>query len=98
MDISRVIVGPVVTEKSERLKAERTYTIRIAPRATKIDVKTALRRFYDVEVQSVRIMRTMPKMRAFGRGNVMVKRAPFKKAIVTLTKKSKPLDLASFSS
>ncbi len=96
MDLSQVIIGPVVTEKAERQKANRTYTLRVSKRATKIDVKNALRRFYDVEVESVRVMRTTGKVRRFGRGNVMMKRQPFKKVIVTLVPKSKALDVASF--
>jgi large subunit ribosomal protein L23 len=99
MDLSRVIIGPVVTEKSERLKAGEdvhTYTLRIAPTATKIDVKNALKAFYDVEVTAVRIVRTQPKTRLLPMGGTMEKRHAFKKALVTLGKKSKPLDLAAF--
>lgn len=99
MDLSRVIIGPVVTEKAERLKGvDRTYTIRVAPNATKIDVTAALRKFYDVEATSVRTMRTTTKTRTVGRGRVMTKRASFKKVMVTLSKKSKPLDIANFKS
>jgi large subunit ribosomal protein L23 len=97
MDLSRVIVGPVETEKSERMKAsDRTYTIKVAPNATKIDVKSALSKYYDVEATSVRVLRTNSKTRAVGRGKVITKRKPFKKAMVTISKKSKPLDVANF--
>jgi len=95
MDLSRVILGPLVTEKAERLKGQRTYTLRVHPHATKIDVKAALRKFYDVEAESVRVMRVISKTRSF-RGGVMQKRNPFKKILVTLTPQSKPLDIASF--
>lgn len=99
MDLSHVIVGPVVTEKAERLKAvtsKRTYTIRIAHNATKIDVKTALKRFYDLDVTSVRVMWVRPKSTQFGKGQQREKRHRYKKALVTLAEKSKALDLASF--
>ena len=51
MDLTRVIIGPITTEKSERLKAKdnRVVTLRVSPDATKIDVKSALKRFYDVD-------------------------------------------------
>ena len=78
MDLSHVIIGAIVTEKAERLKAARTYTLRVAPRATKIDVKNALLRFYDVDVTSVRSIRNPSKTRLVGRGRTMVKRKPFK--------------------
>ncbi len=95
MDLSRVIVGPIVTEKAERLKGDRTYTLKVMPRATKVDVRAALKRYYDVDAVSVRVMRVMPKFRPFGRGNTMRKRQPYKKVLVTLAPKSKPLDVAS---
>lgn len=99
MDLSRVIVGPVVTEKAERLKAvNRTYTIRVAPKATKIDVVNALAKYYDVEATSVRVMRMPSKVRVVGRGRVLTKRKPFKKVMVTISEKSKPLDIANFKS
>jgi len=98
MDLSHVIIGEVVTEKAGRLKANRTYTLHVAPKATKIDVKAALSRYYDVEVTSVRVMRTTSKTRRFGRGDVMIKRKPKKKVMVTLSTKSKTLDIASFKS
>ncbi len=99
IDLSRVIIGPVVTEKAERLKASETahvYTLWVLPSATKVDVKSALRRFYDVEVRSVRVVKTQAKTRPIGRGRVMEKRHAGKKVLVTLSKESKALDLAAF--
>ncbi len=96
MDLSSVIIGPVVTEKAERLKLAQTYVIRVKNDATKIDVKNALRRFYDVEVASVRVLRTVPKTRVVGQGTIMEKRHRQKRMIVRLTKKSKALDLSNF--
>lgn len=97
MDLSRIILGPVVTEKAERLKMDaRTHTLHVAPGATKVDVAAALRAFYGIEVESVRILRTRPKARPFGKGGMMEKRHAQKRAIVTLKSDSKALDLASF--
>lgn len=96
MDLSRVIIGPVLTEKAERLKQEQTYVLRVQPAATKIDLKNALRRFYDVEVESIRSLRTAPKSRLVGQGSAMEKRHRSKRMMVRLTKKSKPLDTSSF--
>ncbi|OIO53568.1 50S ribosomal protein L23 [Candidatus Peregrinibacteria bacterium CG1_02_54_53] len=99
MSYARIILGPVVTEKAERLKAaaRHAYTLWVAKSATKVDVKSALEHFYDIEVASVRVMRTRSKRRSFGAAaQTMVKRAAMKKVIVTLKSKSKPLDLATF--
>lgn len=96
MDLTRVIVGQIVTEKSERQKMDRTYTLHVDQNANKIDVKNALKEHFDVEVSSVRVMRTTGKERQLGQGRVIQKRHPAKKVLVTLTKKSKALDLAQF--
>ncbi len=98
MELTRVIVGPIVTEKAERLKSggSRTYTLRIAHGATKIDVRNALRTYFGVDASSVRIVRVQPKSRMVGMGTEMMKRRTFKKALVTLHKDSKPLDIAAF--
>lgn len=97
MDLSRVILGPITTEKSERLKGvNRTFTIRVAPKATKVDVKGALLKYYDIEATSVRSLRNPKKTRRIGRGKLMIKRKPYKKVMVTISEKSKPLDIANF--
>ena len=90
-------MGQIVTEKAEILKGRRTYTLRVDPRATKIDVKKALKQFYDVDVTSVRVIRTRPKTRAVqSLRSDMEKRHRMKKALVTITAKSKVLDITSF--
>ncbi len=96
MDLTRIILGPITTEKSERSKEARTYTLRVAPGATKVDVKNALKRFYDVDVASVRVMRVGPKSRMLGNGKTLTKRKAMKKMLVTLAAKSKALDLIQF--
>ena len=96
MILSSVIIGPVSTEKAERLKMQNTYILRVRPEATKVDVKNALRTFYDVEVRSIRVLRVGPKRRLLGQGKVMEKRHRSKRMIVALTKKSKALDLSTF--
>jgi ribosomal protein L23 len=98
MDTSRIILGEITTEKSEQLKSttNRTHTLRVHDDATKVDVIKALKQYFDVDAASVRVMRTVPKTRLFGRNQTMVKRGRFKKALVTLTSKSKKLDLTTF--
>lgn len=101
MNLAHVIVGPVVTEKAERLKAQEgkhVYTLWVAPTATKIEIKKALNRHYDVTAATVRVMKTQPKTRQLGAGVVMEKRHAGRKVMVTLAKDSKALDLTSFRS
>jgi large subunit ribosomal protein L23 len=96
MHLSSIIIGPVVTEKAERLKTMGTYTIRVHPVATKVDVKNALRKYYDVEVASIRTLRTRPKTRTGQKGGTIEKRHRSKRMIIRLAKKSKALDLMHF--
>lgn len=96
MELTQVILGPVVTEKSEQLKSANTHVIRVNPKATKVDVKNALKKFYGVDVASVRVLRTGPKYRMMRNGDFMMKRHRTKRVMVTLAKQSKSLDLATF--
>ena len=97
MKLVRTILGQIVTEKSERMKAgaKRIYTLKVSPDATKVDIKKACKTLYDVDVAEVKVMRVPQKTRAVGRGRTMEKRHVTKKALVTLTPDSKPLDLAA---
>ncbi len=67
MEITRIILGQVVTEKAERQKAQprKTYTLLVSQSSTKIDVRNALEKFYDVKVDSVRVQLIRPKTRPF---------------------------------
>jgi ribosomal protein L23 len=96
MDLTQVIVGPLVTEKAERGKTAHTYTMQVAALATKVDVKKAMKRFWDIDVKHVRMMWIRPKHRMMQGGRMMQKRAAIKKAIVSLPEGSRALDLASF--
>lgn len=95
MDFASVIVGPVLTEKSERLKAARTHTLRVAEGATKVEVRQALEKLHGVDVERVRVLPVRPKRRLLGSGRVMEKRHRWRKALVTLREGSKALDSAS---
>lgn len=96
MHLSTVIIGPVVTEKAERMKTTRVYMMEVRQEATKIDLKNALRKYYDAEVESIRVLRTRPKTRQLGQGKTLEKRHRTKRMMVTLSKKSKALDLSTF--
>lgn len=96
MELTRVIKGQITTEKSERQKATgRTYTLKIDQAATKVDVSRALESLFQVAVQSVRVQWLRPKARALQGSKFLTKRHRSKRAIVTLTPKSKTLDLTT---
>ncbi len=101
MDLSRIIIGPVVTEKAEIQKIAPTghvFALRVAPKSTKIEIRRALETLYGVDVSAVRIVKIQPKTRVLSAHSSMEKRHAGKKALVTLKKGSKTLDLAAIDS
>lgn len=91
MNISQVILKPVLTEKSVQGAQGSKYTFIVHENATKTDVKNALNKLYGANVEKVNILKGLPKFR-WGRGRRMLqKRAETRRAIVTL-KKGEKLD------
>lgn len=88
-----VLRKPVVTEKTVAQKGK--YTFQVAIDATKENVKSAVKEFYGVTVEKVNIVHLPEKTRLLRRGNEARKRAPFKKAIITL-KKGETIDFNAF--
>lgn len=85
-----VILKPVISERSMDDVQERKYTFKVAKDANKTEVKLALQEIFDVEVEKVNIMNVNGKIKRMGR---TVGRTPdYKKAIVTLTEKSKEIE------
>lgn len=80
-ELTRVILGSIVTEKSERFKAEENkYTFRVATGANKIDVRRAVEGLFKVHVTEVRVMNYMGQRRRMGAFSG--RRPNWKKAIV----------------
>ena len=82
MDLSKVIIEPVVTEKSNLMREKGKYTFRVDDRANKVQVMQAVRQLFNVHPVSCRIMRTKgkPKRVRYQPGYT----AAWKKAVVTL--------------
>lgn len=77
-----VIVAPHVTEKSTMGSQHGQVTFRVAPDATKPQIKHAVEALWGVTVKSVNTITTKGKQKRF-RG-VIGQRSDVKKAIVTL--------------
>jgi len=87
MQFTKVLIAPVVTEKSSSAQTKRKYTFRVNADATKIEIAKAVSRAYGVDVTSVNIMSVRKKERLVGRGRTITKRPASKKAIVTVKAK-----------
>ena len=85
-----VILKPVISEQSMDDAQVKKYTFKVAVDANKTEVKNAVEEIFDVEVAKVNIMNVAGKQKRMGRYVGMT--AATKKAIVTLTEKSKEIE------
>lgn len=85
-NLSQVIVGPRITEKSVRQGDNNVYTFNVARTATKFSVRDAIKALYSVTPVKVNIVNKAPATRLSGSKNRMVKVAGYKKAYVYLKK------------
>lgn len=89
-----VILSPVVTEKSMKQTNEGKYVFLVNPIVNKIDIKNAIMKMFEgVKVKSVNIVNNIGKKRR--RGFIVGRTNKYKKAIVTLEKGSKNIELFS---
>ena len=77
-----VIRSPVITEKATALSEHSKVVFRVAPGATKPQIKEAVERLFDVKVRSVNTLVTKGKKKVFK--GVRGQRSDVKKAVVTL--------------
>ena len=77
-----IIVSPVITEKATNLTEQNKVVFRVAPKATKPQIKEAVEKLFDVKVKSVNTLVTKGKVKMF-RGT-RGQRSDVKKAVVTL--------------
>jgi large subunit ribosomal protein L23 len=86
-----VIRKPVISEKSYGLLEQQKYTFVVAPNANKTEIKIAIEKIFGVQVVSVNTLNRPGKRKRtkFGVG----KRKDTKRAIVTLSPQSKPIEI-----
>lgn len=84
---SHAIIKSVVTEKSSRGQEKGKYTFKVRLDASKIEVKKEIKELYGVDVDTVKTSILQSKIRIVGAKRQLVKRAKYKKAIVTLKDK-----------
>ncbi|MDI6861021.1 MAG: 50S ribosomal protein L23 [Caldisericia bacterium] len=78
----RVLIRPVISEKSQRLINERKYVFLVHKDANKEMVKKAVEEMFNVKVEDVNIVKKYPKKRRIR--YLFTKTPDGKKAIVTL--------------
>jgi Ribosomal protein L23 len=85
-----IIIAPVITEESMKGIANRKYTFKVAKNAGKIEIARAVEELFNVQVEKVNTISVRGQFRRQGlKGGYT---ASGKKAIVTLTEKSKGIE------
>ena len=93
MDANEIIVRPLLTEKSYSLIQNKTYTFIVNKNANKVQIAKAVEEKFKVEVEKVNtiLVKGKKKSQNTKQGRTVGKTSDYKKAIVTLTEKSKPI-------
>src|ERR1051326_1186362 len=81
-DASEIIIRPLLTEKTTRIRQQNKYVFEVIPDANKIEIRRAVEELGRCEVESVNTMNVRGKTRRTRRGTG--KTADWKKAIVTV--------------
>ena len=81
-----IIVAPIITEKSESLKANNVYVFKVLKKANKTQIKNAIEKAFNVKVVSVNTLNMTVKKRRVGR--YVGKTNAYKKAYVKLAEGS----------
>lgn len=90
MMVQDIIIRPIITEKTMMATSDKKYTFEVDKKATKIDVKHAIEELFDVEVKKVNTLHVRGQLRRQGRNEGYTR--SWKKAVVTLTEKSKTIE------
>ncbi len=86
-----VLLAPVISEKSYGLLEENKYTFVVAPGANKTQIKIAVEKVFGVKVVNVNTLNRQGKRKRTRTG--YGKRKDTKRAIVTLSAESKPIEI-----
>ncbi|HHW24036.1 MAG TPA: 50S ribosomal protein L23 [Bacillota bacterium] len=85
-----IIIRPVITEASMEMTENKKYVFRVHPDANKPEIADAIEKLFGVKVKSVNTMvvKGKPRRVRYAQGYT----STWKKAIVTLTEDSKPIE------
>jgi len=77
-----IIIAPIITEEASIRISEGKYTFKVAKKATKIDIKNAIEKLFEVKVLNVNTISVKGKEKRVGVHTG--KTSDWKKAIVTI--------------
>lgn len=83
-NIFKILISPIVTEKTNVLLKKKQITFRVKSKSNKTEIKEAFEKIFKVKVKDVSICNVHSKLK--NRGGRKGKISGYKKAIVTLHK------------
>lgn len=78
----KVLLGPIVSEKSARVADDQQFVFKVLLNATKAEIKDAVESLFDVKVTGVQVTRVKGKVKRSGQR--LGRRSDWKKAYVKL--------------
>lgn len=93
MENTEIIIRPLLTEKSYAGIQGKVYTFEVNKKAGKVDIKNAVEKLFDVQVEKVNtvIVKGHKKFQNTKSGRTEGRTSDYKKAIVVLKKSSKSI-------
>jgi ribosomal protein L23 len=85
-----IVLAPVISEKSMSYARDKKYTFRVAPDSNKVEIAKAVEALFGVKVAKVNTISVRGRSKRVGRYSGTT--PAWKKAIVTLTEKSKTIE------
>ena len=80
-----IILAPVITEKTANMEAEGKYAFKVANKANKTEIKQAIEKIFNVNVEKIATLNEKPKKRRVGRYTGLTNRS--KRGLVLKLKK-----------
>ena len=80
-----IIIEPILTEKSNDIKSLQKFVFKVNISANKIQIRQAIKKLYNVDIKSCRIVVVKGKEKR--QGKFVGKTSAYKKAILTLKKR-----------
>ena len=93
MEANEVIIRPILTEKSYSGIQNKIYSFVVNKKSNKVEIAQAVEKMFNVEVAkgNTIVVKGHKKSQNTKQGRTVGRTSDYKKAIVTLTEKSKPI-------
>ena len=92
MRLSKIIIKPIITEKTTNMVAEDRYVFKVDLKASKKSIKSDLKRIFDIDIIDVKTMIMPGKKKRILKTKEYTKTSKWKKAIVKI-KEGQSIDL-----